>query len=168
MKESSIALRIFCRQMSYFNLAISDICRHFYEMPANKLPALSSSEQAIMDHIWQFQPVGLNDLLTRVNATRTEPVTRATLQTQLTRLESKGWLRRDDSARAHFYSATVPADRGRRGILADLKQRLFGGSGLALVRCLVESGEISAHDLDELRRLVSQSSKPETGAKAKP
>lgn len=140
-------------------------------MPAKKPPSLSSAEQAIMDHIWQFQPIGLNDLLTRVNAARTEPLSRASLQTQLTRLEAKGWLRRDDSARAHLYSAAVPANKGRLGVLAELKQRLFGGSGLALVRCLVESGEISASELDELRSLVSQSQaspKPQPRAKTKP
>ncbi len=140
-------------------------------MPTKKLPALSFAEQAIMDHVWQFQPVSLNDLLARVNAARTEPLSRASLQTQLTRLEVKGWLRRDDSARAHLYSSAVPADKGRLGVLAELKQRLFGGSGLALVRCLVESGEISAKEIDGLRRLVSQSSKsskPQAGAKPKP
>ena len=155
--------------MSYFNLAKSDICRQSREMPAKKPISLSSAEQAIMDHIWQLQPVGLNDLLARVNAARLDPLSRATVQTQLTRLEAKGWIRRDDSARAHLYSAAVPANRGRLGVLADLKQRLFGGSGLALVRCLVESGEISAAELDELRNLVSQtptSPKPQPRAKS--
>ena len=39
-------------------------------------------------------------------------------------------------------------------MLAELKERLFGGSGLALVRCLVESGDISEEELAELRKLV--------------
>jgi len=155
--------------MSYFNLAKSDICRQNRDMPAKKLPALSSAEQALMDHIWQLQPVGLNDLLARVNAVRMDPLSRATLQTQLTRLEAKGWIRRDDSARAHLYSAVVSAGRGRLGVLAELKQRLFGGSGLALVRCLVESGEISASELDELRNLVNQTpTSPKRPPGAKP
>lgn len=109
-----------------------------------------------MDIIWRKQPVGLNDLLELVNAGRAEPVSRATLQTQLTRLEAKGWLKRDDSARAHLYEAAVEEGRGRVGVLAELKRRFFGGSSLALVRCLVESGEISAEELAELRALVKQ------------
>ena len=107
-----------------------------------------------MDIIWRRQPVGLNNLLDLVNASREEPVSRATLQTQLTRLEAKGWLTRDDSARAHIYSTTVAETSGRRSVLAELKERFFGGSSMALVRCLVESGEISEAELAELKALV--------------
>ncbi|MCB1227543.1 MAG: BlaI/MecI/CopY family transcriptional regulator [Verrucomicrobiales bacterium] len=123
-------------------------------MAKNSLPSLSASEQAIMDLIWKLQPVGLNDLLELINADRQEPLSRATLQTQLTRLEAKGWLTRDNSERAHRYSAAVKETRGRTKVLAELKARFFGGSGLALVRCLVESGDISADELTELRKLV--------------
>lgn len=107
-----------------------------------------------MDLIWKLQPVGLNDLLEKVNAGRVEAVTRATLQTQLTRLESKGWLQRDDSSRAHLYEAAVAETKGRMGVLAELKKRFFGGSSLALVRCLVESGDMSDAELAELKKLV--------------
>lgn len=123
-------------------------------MARKSLPPLSASEQAIMDLIWRHQPVGLNDLLEKVNAGRVEAVTRATLQTQLTRLESKGWLQRDDSSRAHLYEAAVAETKGRMGVLAELKKRFFGGSSLALVRCLVESGDMSDAELAELKKLV--------------
>lgn len=121
-------------------------------------PPLSASEQAIMDFVWKRQPVGLNDLLELVNAGRREPVSRATLQTQLTRLESKGWLMRDDSSRAHLYEAAVAETKGRMGVLAELKKRFFGGSSLALVRCLVESGNMSDEELAELKKLVRSQS----------
>jgi predicted transcriptional regulator len=116
-----------------------------------------------MDHLWRSSPKGLNDLLEEVNAGRAEPVTRATLQTQLTRLETKGWLRRDDSERAHQYAPTVPETRGRRTVLSELKHRLFGGSSLAMVRCLVESGDISESELTELRKLVRDAEKKQGG-----
>lgn len=134
-------------------------------MSSKKPPALSAAEQAIMDHVWKNQPVGLTELLANINAKRAEPLSRATLQTQLTRLEAKGWLRRDDSARAHRYTAAIAETRGRKSVLADLKRRFFGGSSLALVRSLVESGEISDAELAELRKLVNRAitqSKPES------
>ena len=107
-----------------------------------------------MDQLWRSAPTGLNDLLDAVNAGRAEPVTRTTLQTQLTRLEAKGWVRRDDTERAHRYEPAVPETRGRKSVLRELKRRFFGGSSLAMVRCLVESGEITDAELTELRRLV--------------
>jgi predicted transcriptional regulator len=76
-------------------------------MARKSLPPLSASEQAIMDLLWKHQPAGLNELLDRINAGRKDAVTRATLQTQLTRLEAKGWLKRDSSSRAHVYEAAV-------------------------------------------------------------
>ncbi len=107
-----------------------------------------------MDILWRTHPASVMDLVEAVNAGREEPVTRNTLQTQLTLLEAKGWIRRDDSGRAHAYEPAVPETRGRAGVLTELKRRFFGGSSLALVRCLVESGEISQKELEELRKVV--------------
>ena len=123
-------------------------------MAKKSLAPLSAAEQALMDILWKKHPASVLDLLETVNQGRAEPVTRNTLQTQLTRLEAKGWIARDDSTRSHAYEPAVPEQRGRTSVLAELKQRFFGGSSLALVRCLVESGEISEEELSELRRIV--------------
>jgi BlaI family penicillinase repressor len=128
-------------------------------------PALSASEQAIMDQLWRGAPVSLNDLLDAVNAGREEPISRATLQTQLTRLETKGWVLRDDSNRAHVYEPAVAETRGRQSVLSELKRRFFGGSSMALMRCLVESGDISKDEMQELRRLIDSA---EPGGAPKP
>ena len=134
-------------------------------MAKNPPSPLSPGEQALMDILWRSHPASVLDLLEAVNAGREEPVTRNTLQTQLTRLEAKGWIKRDDSGRSHAYEPAVAETRGRAEVLAELKKRLFGGSGLALVRCLVDSGEISAEELAELRKMV-RSSKTKKGGPA--
>ncbi len=123
-------------------------------MVKKKLSPLSAAEQAIMDILWKKHPASVLELLEAANQGRPDPVTRNTLQTQLTRLEAKGWITRDDSSRSHAYEPAVPEQRGRTSVLAELKQRLFGGSGLALVRCLVENGEISEEELAELRKII--------------
>ncbi len=125
-------------------------------MAKKALPPLSAAEQALMDILWKKHPASVLELLEAVNQGRAEPVTRNTLQTQLTRLEAKGWIVRDDSTRSHAYEPAVPEQRGRTSVLTELKQRLFGGSGLALVRCLVESGEISAEEIAELKKIIRQ------------
>ncbi|GEP45283.1 BlaI/MecI/CopY family transcriptional regulator [Brevifollis gellanilyticus] len=123
-------------------------------MARKSLPPLSAAEQALMDILWKKHPASVLELLEGVNQGRPEPVTRNTLQTQLTRLETKGWIKRDDSSRTHAYTPAVQEQPGRNSVLKELKQRFFGGSSLALVRCLVESGEISESELAELRKLV--------------
>ena len=47
--------------------------------------------------------------------------------------------------------------RGRGKILTELKQRLFGGSGLSLVRCLVEEGGLNDAEIKELNELFELS-----------
>ncbi len=123
------------------------------------LPPLSPAEQALMDLIWQQQPVSVAALLDLVNADRSEPISRNTLQTQLTRLHAKGWLKADESERARLYSAAVAEKRGRGKILSELTQRLFGGSGISLVRCLVEEGGLSEAEIKELRAMIEKRGK---------
>lgn len=123
-------------------------------MSEKPLPALSSAEQALMDLIWKNQPATVARLLELVNGQREEPITRNTLQTQLSRLEAKGWIRRDEGGRALEYSAVVKERKGRLGLLKDLKGRMFGGSALSMMRCLVEEGGMSKAEIAELRKLL--------------
>jgi BlaI family transcriptional regulator, penicillinase repressor len=118
------------------------------------LPALSPAEQALMDLIWQKQPVSVGELLQAVNEDRTEAITRSTLQTQLTRLEAKCWLSSDDHGRARLYRSALSEKGGRGKVLGELKQRFFGGSGLSLVRCLVEDGGLTDQEMTELNQLI--------------
>lgn len=103
-----------------------------------------------MDLIWKRQPVTVSALLELVNEGRPQPISRNTLQTQLTRLEAKGWLKTEEGGRARQYRSTVQETRGRNSILTDIRKRLFGGSGLSLVRCLVEQGDLSEAEIEEL------------------
>ena len=119
-----------------------------------------------MDALWRSHPSGVLELLEAVNAGRREPVMRNTLQTQLTRLEAKGWIKRDGSSRTHSYEPAVPETRGRSSVLAEMKKRFFGGSSLAMVRCLVESGDISESELTELRQMVRQHAKSKPSAES--
>jgi predicted transcriptional regulator len=121
---------------------------------ASSLPPLSPAEQALMDRIWRKQPVTVGALLQAVNDGRAEPITRSTLQTQLNRLEAKGWLLSDDEGRARLYRS-APSEKGGRGkVIAELKQRFFGGSRMSLIRCLVEEGGLSDKEMAELNQLI--------------
>lgn len=116
--------------------------------------SLSPAEQALMDLIWRLQPVNVTNLLEAVNQGRAEPIIRNTLQTQLKRLEAKGWLESDDGGSVRVYRASVSERPGRGKILAELKQRLFGGSGVTMVRCLMEDGGLSAGEIRELNQWI--------------
>jgi BlaI family transcriptional regulator, penicillinase repressor len=118
------------------------------------LPPLSPAEQALMDLIWKLQPVNVTDLLESVNRGRKEPIIRNTLQTQLKRLEAKGWLKCEESGPVRLYHSAVPERSGRSKVLSELKHRLFGGSGVTMVRCLMEDGGLSPKEIKELNTLI--------------
>lgn len=122
------------------------------------LPPLSAAEQEIMVQIWRLAPTTTLELLEAINRDRSSPISRPTLQTQLTRLEAKGWIKRDDTQRTHYYQPVVAEKHGRKSVISELRSRLFGGSSIALMRCLVESGDISADELKELRTLIDNTS----------
>lgn len=116
--------------------------------------SLSPAEQALMDLIWRLQPVNVTRLLEAVNQGRAEPIIRNTLQTQLKRLEAKGWLKCEDGGEVRTYRASVPERPGRGTVLAELKQRLFGGSGVTMVRCLMEDGGLTPEEIQELNEWI--------------
>ncbi|MCP5533701.1 MAG: BlaI/MecI/CopY family transcriptional regulator [Akkermansiaceae bacterium] len=126
------------------------------ERETSGLVPLSPAEQALMDLVWRLQPVSVRHLLRAVNQDRVESISRSTLQTQLTRLEAKGWLLADDSGRVRHYRS-APSEKGGRGkVLAELKERFFGGSGMSLIRCLVEEGEMTDEEMAELDQLIAE------------
>jgi BlaI family transcriptional regulator, penicillinase repressor len=122
-------------------------------------PPLSPAEQAIMDMIWKLEPVAVTDLLSAVNECRPEPIIRNTLQTQLTRLEAKGWIHRKESGSARVYQAAIAERPGRLRVISDLKHRFFGGSGATLVRCLMEDGGLNPEEIEELNQLIRKHGK---------
>ncbi len=119
-----------------------------------RLDRLSPGEQILMKFVWRLQPVSVAELLQAVNEDRPEPIIRNTLRTQLTRLEAKGWVVRDEDEEWVRYRATVEEQPGRRRVLAELKERFFGGSGLSMIRCLMEEGDLTADEIRELEKVI--------------
>ena len=114
-----------------------------------------------MSLIWRLQPISVSDLLGAVNGERAEPIVRNTLQTQLKRIESKGWIEGDASGSVRLYRATIAERPGRGKMLMEMKKRLFGGSGTSLVRCLMEEGDLTENEICELNSIIKSHRKGE-------
>jgi predicted transcriptional regulator len=117
---------------------------------------LSQAEQALMDLVWQMQPVSVSDLLVEVNRKRSRPIIRNTLQTQLRRLEDKGWVLRETGGPVQVFRSTVRDKSGRIRMLTELRQRLFGGSRLSMIRCLMENDGLSRDEIKELQSIIDE------------
>jgi len=71
-------------------------------------------------------------------------------------MHAKGLVQRDDSQRAHVYSATVSKERTQKRFLVDLVQRVFDGSSSQLVLQALGSQPTSREELDAIRKLLNQ------------
>jgi predicted transcriptional regulator len=68
----------------------------------------------------------------------------------------KGLIRRDETQRPMLFRAARSAEEMQRNIVGDLVERAFGGAAEKLILRAVESQELSADQLAEIRRFISR------------
>ncbi len=95
------------------------------------------------------------------------PMAHASVCTLLKRLEDKGLVLRSKGAagKAFLYQAKTRPGATRRRLLGELLDRLFGGSGVALVSSLFESRPPTREELDELQSLLDDLRRQDSRAK---
>jgi predicted transcriptional regulator len=74
-----------------------------------------------------------------------------TTKTILDRLEAKGYVRRERSRTPHIYVPIVSAEGVARQRLEGIRDDLFDGRELPLVRALLGDAHLGAHEVAELR-----------------
>ena len=79
-----------------------------------------------------------------------------TVQTYLSRLEEKGYIKSRREGRAKIFLAKANPTSVIRETVNDLVERLFGGDKLPLVRHLIEDADMSAEGVKELREMLDE------------
>lgn len=82
-------------------------------------------------------------------------------------LERKGHLTHRAEGRAHVYRARQQAEKARNKVLSHLISQVFGGSPASLVLHLVETGDLTETDLQEVRQQVAMRAEARHAAAAK-
>lgn len=121
-----------------------------------KLPRLTQAEFGIMDAVWLAGELTATEILNAVNANKSKKLKRATIQVQVSRLEEKGWLTHREDGNKFLFSAAVPRRDASAAIAIDVKERVFRGSCVELVKSLFANSCISSQELDKLRELIDQ------------
>ena len=125
-------------------------------MQANNLPKLSVAEFEIMKVVWKEGEAAVSMILNGVNAQRDDALNRSTIRVQINRLVDKGWIRSKTRNGVNYYTATVLRREASSLITEDLKERVFNGSCLELVKSLFQSSEMSGSEIDEIRDLIDE------------
>ena len=87
------------------------------------------------------------------------PLAHTSVITIMNIMTEKGYLERDAESHAHVYRARVAEKAVRKRMLGDLVRRAFDGSAVAVVLNLLETSDLKAEELAELRRRLDRKRK---------
>lgn len=127
-------------------------------MDENQLP---DAELEVLACLWKHGQLTARSIRERMVGYR--PMTHAAVSTLLKRLQDKGMVVREKGpvGKAFLYRAATGPRKTYRRIVDDLIERIFSGSGTALVTTLLEARPPSAGELEELQRLLDDYRKRE-------
>ncbi len=118
----------------------------------------TEAELAILRVLWDRGPSTVREVTEALAAERGTGYTTALKLLQI--MSEKGLVVRNESAKSHVYSPSVPAEVTQKHLVADLLDKAFGGSAQKLVMQALSSTRASREELAEIRRLLDQLDTP--------
>ena len=119
-----------------------------------ELPRPTDAELAILRVLWRRGPSTVKEVHDEL--ARRAPAAYTTTLKQLQIMAEKGLVSRDESQRAHLYTARLPEEQTQTQLVRDLLDRAFEGSASRLVQRALSSRPASAEELTEIRQLLDQ------------
>jgi len=118
-----------------------------------KRPNMSKAEMEVARVVWQLKSASAR----QVHEGLEREIDFSTVQTYLTRLEEKGYIRSKKEGRAKIFSARANPTTVIRDKVRELVDILFDGDAVPMMRHLIEDAEMSEDDLKSLREMLDES-----------
>jgi predicted transcriptional regulator len=115
-------------------------------------PRPTDSELEILAVLWSIGPATVRDVANEIGRRRS--VQYSTVLKFLQIMADKQLVVRDESQRAHVYSAAKPREWTQKQLAGDLLERAFSGSAKALLLGALSARKASKKELRELRKLL--------------
>lgn len=122
---------------------------------AGRLSELGKAELEVLKVLWDHGSLTVRDVLNNLHE-RGRNVAYTTVQTLLTRLEQKNFVKCDKSGLAHVFRARVTRERVTKTRLNNLVDQLFDGAAGPLVLHLVENERLTSDEIDQLHKLIDR------------
>lgn len=117
------------------------------------IPKPTAVEMNVLRLVWRLGPSTAKQVLGE--AIKEQPETSyATILRVLQIMHTKGLLVRDESQRSHIYAPAQPQDTLQSNLVSDLIQKVFAGSGKALVMEALRS-HVSKQEREEIEALLN-------------
>ena len=117
-------------------------------------PRPTDAELEILTVLWSLGPSTVRAVHETIQ--RRRPAQYTTILKMLQIMDEKGLVRRDDSRRAHIYTASRARELTQRQLAGDLLQRAFEGSARSLLLGALSARKASKKELAELRQLLDE------------
>jgi BlaI family transcriptional regulator, penicillinase repressor len=110
----------------------------------------TDAELAILSVLWDQGPVTVREVHDKLGDT----VGYTTILKLMQIMAEKGLVTRDESQRAHVYSAAKSSQETQGSLVGDLITRAFDGSASKLVMQALSSSRATADEIAEIRQLL--------------
>jgi predicted transcriptional regulator len=120
------------------------------------LSKLAPRERQIVDMLYVHGPSTVGDIRTALPVELSASAVRA----MLTRLEGKGFVRRQSSQHGILYTPAVPEAIARKSALKQVVSTFFNGSAASAASALLGmSDKLSKSELESLERMIAEARK---------
>ncbi|MGA2420820.1 MAG: BlaI/MecI/CopY family transcriptional regulator [Candidatus Acidiferrum sp.] len=114
----------------------------------------TASELEILQVLWTRGPSTVREVHEVLNEKRAIGYTSVLKLMQI--MTEKGSVRRNEAQRAHVYEVCQPAEKTKRGLAADVLERVFAGSASELMMHALAGHRATKEEIAELRRLLGE------------
>lgn len=111
----------------------------------------------IMQVLWENERATAREITDRIN--ESEPIAHSTVQTLLRGLEEKNAVDHETEERTFTFFPLICEADFKQSATQDLLTRVFRGSVEGLVAHLLQSDDVSADELADLRKLINRQAK---------
>jgi BlaI family penicillinase repressor len=123
-------------------------------MSKKSLDHFGKLQRSVIEVVWELGEASVRQVWKRL--CRNKELAYTTVLTAMQRLERAGWLKHRVEGKKHIYLPTRTRAEAGAGSVRKFVQRMFDGNALILFRQLVEEGELSDNELQELQLLINK------------
>lgn len=120
----------------------------------NAKGTLTGQELEIMKVIWRLGPVTVRQVYEELLQHR--KIAYTTVMTMMNILETKGFLKKRAGDKAFIYASSKPEKQIIRSMVREFVDRVFNGAAEPLLLHLVEDDQLSAEELNEIRKSIRE------------
>ncbi|MDR0337613.1 MAG: BlaI/MecI/CopY family transcriptional regulator [Planctomycetaceae bacterium] len=127
-----------------------------------ELNQLGVQQRRVMDIVWEYGSVTVQEVLEILNDGTTSPLAYTTVLATMQKLEKNGWLTHvcdEQYGRAYRYQAIHSRNKAIGDSLKSFAKTFLGGNKTLLFQHFVNDTELSEKELDEIRKIIAKRKK---------